>query len=182
VTVGTDHHRFDRLIDWLEDLVPGVLSGDDILVQHGAARASSILGNRDYIPRGELLELMRAADVVVGHGGPGTIMDARSVGRLPVVVPRLAHLDEAVDDHQVAFTRRLAAQGLVVVAEHRDAFRSAVETCLSDPVRVSFDDIEAADVDFEAVEHFRRITSEQARPDRLVVLRRLRSLLRRRTA
>ena len=44
----------------------------------------------------ELVSAMAEADVVIAQGGPATIMDARSVGHRPIVVPRRGHLDEVV--------------------------------------------------------------------------------------
>jgi UDP-N-acetylglucosamine transferase subunit ALG13 len=54
---------------------------------------------------------MASAAAVVCHGGPGTILGARHTGAVPIVVPRQHRLGEHVDDHQVAFSRRLAADG-----------------------------------------------------------------------
>ena len=54
---------------------------------------------------------MGSAAAVVCHGGPGTILGARHRGAVPIVVPRQHRLGEHVDDHQVAFSRRLAADG-----------------------------------------------------------------------
>jgi UDP-N-acetylglucosamine transferase subunit ALG13 len=54
---------------------------------------------------------MASAAAVVCHGGPGTILGARHMGAVPIVVPRQHRLGEHVDDHQVAFSRRLAADG-----------------------------------------------------------------------
>jgi hypothetical protein len=44
-------------------------------------------------------------------------MDCRALGLVPIVVPRLRRLGEVVDDHQVAFARRMALAGDVHVAE-----------------------------------------------------------------
>jgi UDP-N-acetylglucosamine transferase subunit ALG13 len=45
------------------------------------------------------------------------VLAATANGRSPIVVPRLERLREAVDDHQLAFGRRLAAEGRVVLVE-----------------------------------------------------------------
>ena len=43
---------------------------------------------------GSMQEHVDLYDVVIAQGGPATIMDARSVGHRPIVVPRRGHLDE----------------------------------------------------------------------------------------
>ena len=113
VSVGTDHHRFDRLIDWLE--IWDGASAADVRVQHGSSRPMRGGENRPFLPPDELAGWMRQASAVVLQGGPGGIVDALRAGVRPIAVPRLARLGEAVDDHQVAFVRRMSERGLVTV-------------------------------------------------------------------
>jgi UDP-N-acetylglucosamine transferase subunit ALG13 len=55
-----------------------------------------------------------------------------SVSRRPILFPRLASLREAVDDHQVAFARRLAASGLALLAEDVESLRSTVASTMAE--------------------------------------------------
>jgi len=133
VTVGTDHHRFDRLMDWLEswqDTRPGAI---EWIVQHGASRPMRGATGFALKPRPELLDVLRAADLVVTQGGPGGIMDARECGKLPIVVPRLARLDEVVDDHQVAFARQLSATGMAITAQTEQELHAALDRAVANP-------------------------------------------------
>src|SRR6185436_13162298 len=57
------------------------------------------------------------AAAIVTHGGPGSIMLATYLGKMPIVIPRRAALGEHVDDHQVAFTARLAEAGTIMLAD-----------------------------------------------------------------
>ncbi|MEW6583787.1 MAG: glycosyltransferase, partial [Actinomycetota bacterium] len=117
VTVGTNEARFDRLLR----AVDGLDVDEEIVVQNGAsgvrpARASCV----DFLPFDEMVAHVDRCRVVVTHAGVGSILLALSRGRRPVVVPRLKRHGEAVDDHQVPLTRRLAAQGLVTAVEDLD--------------------------------------------------------------
>ena len=136
VTVGTDHHRFDRLMDWLESWQAEHPDAIEWIVQHGASRpmrgASGVTGFA-MKSRAEILELLRTADVVVTQGGPGGIMDARECGRLPIVVPRLARLNEVVDDHQIAFAEQLAAKGLVRTAQTEQQLHAELDRAVRSP-------------------------------------------------
>ena len=126
VTVGTDHHPFERLLDWVGRWA-GAHPSWQVDVQHGAARAPAFGRCFDYCGHDELQLLFAAADVVVTHAGPATITQARAAGHVPVVVPRLPSLGEHVDDHQVLFARRLAAAGVVQLAETEAALPVAVD-------------------------------------------------------
>jgi UDP-N-acetylglucosamine transferase subunit ALG13 len=75
----------------------------------------------------EMIESMEAADVVVCHAGAGSILCALRAGHTPVVVPRLKRYQETVDDHQVEFSRALAAEGKVIAVEDLDDLSAAVE-------------------------------------------------------
>lgn len=134
VTIGTDHHQFGRLIDWLDeylDLHPEL--ADRTLVQHGQSPASRRAHSVAFIEYADLMETMRQATVVVVHGGPASIFEARNQGRLPVCVPRDPALEEIVDGHQQRFARHLAADDLLVLCEDRDTFFAAVDRLLADP-------------------------------------------------
>nr|WP_304515681.1 sulfotransferase [Cellulomonas sp. APG4] len=78
------------------------------------------------MPPRELAALVAEADVVVTHGGPGTMADARAAGHLPVLVPRDPALGEHVDGHQQRFATWAERKGLTVVARDADAFRRAL--------------------------------------------------------
>jgi UDP-N-acetylglucosamine transferase subunit ALG13 len=136
VTVGTDHHRFDRLVDWLERWDAGHPGTVAWIVQHGSTRPMTGAVNFAVKTPGELLALLRTADLVVTQGGPGSIRDSRAGGTIPIVVPRLASLREAVDDHQIAFAERLAREGLLLVARTEAEFHDTLDRVISDPSRL----------------------------------------------
>ena len=118
VTVGTDHHPFTRLLSWVDEW-SAAHPKDEVVVQHGASpvRAATPGPHHELMEVEELRTQLARADVAVCSAGPGAVMDARAQGRFPVVVPRLAALGEAVDDHQVAFARHLESHGLARCVE-----------------------------------------------------------------
>jgi UDP-N-acetylglucosamine transferase subunit ALG13 len=112
VTVGTDHHPFDRLVRWAGAWLDGHPGRLRCLMQTGtSAPPPGAADWQAYLEYDALQEAMASAAAVVCHGGPGTILGARHTGAVPIVVPRQHRLGEHVDDHQVAFSRRLAADG-----------------------------------------------------------------------
>ena len=135
VTVGTDHHRFDRLIGWV-DRWAAAHPDVEVLVQHGTADPPAHAAAVVMLGYDELVAEMAAADVVIAQGGPATIMDARSVGQRPIVIPRLARFDEVVDDHQVAFTTWMAEKELVWLAGDEAELHELIDAALADPGRV----------------------------------------------
>lgn len=122
-TIGTTE-PFDRLLRALD-----AVRDEELVVQCGdsvarPAHATCV----DYVTFDELSAYMRTARVVISHAGVGTIMAALAAGKRPIVVPRLAGFDEAVDDHQVELARRLDSRQLVTIVEDPSTLAEAVRT------------------------------------------------------
>lgn len=139
VVVGTDHHRFDRLVDWLDEWAGRQTEPTRVVVQHGSARAPRVGQGHALLPHVQLQELMRDATVVVTHGGPATICEAWRHDRMPVVVPRDPSLGEHVDAHQQRFSRRLGSQGMVLLCEQRAELFQALDSVRENPALARFE-------------------------------------------
>ncbi|MFI7283146.1 glycosyltransferase [Micromonospora chersina] len=134
VVVGTDVHRFDRLVGWLERWHaerPGVR----LVLQYGHSRTPALPEATPFLGHEELQRAMAKATLVVSHGGPATITEARRTGHLPIVVPRDPTHDEHVDNHQQLFSRRLGAAGMVRLCETEADLVAALDEGLADPAR-----------------------------------------------
>jgi UDP-N-acetylglucosamine transferase subunit ALG13 len=118
VTIGSSEKGLDftRLVEAM-DRIAGRL-GVDCLIQRGAI---------DYEPKharhvrfvrfDEALRLFRDADLVVGHCGAGTVLNAILFRKPLLLVPRRRDAGELdTDDHQMQLARELAeTQGVRVV-------------------------------------------------------------------
>lgn len=122
VTVGTHEDPFDRLVQAAELLAAG---GAHVRLQKGPSSVPtpSCDGAAWFTPD-QMAEAFAAAEVVVCHGGPSTIVEAGCYGHLAVVVPRQARYGEHVDDHQLRFARRIA--GRVHLVEDIEALPDAI--------------------------------------------------------
>jgi UDP-N-acetylglucosamine transferase subunit ALG13 len=136
VTVGTDYHPFDRLIEWTDDWAEHAAARGRVLVQYGRSKRPRTAESVEYMDYVAMEDAMRGADAVVSHGGPGTIMLALTHGKRPIVVPRLSSLGEHVDDHQLAFASRIEADGTIELAQSREQLFDLVEAGLAAPDRV----------------------------------------------
>ena len=122
VSVGTDYHRFDRLMGWLDEWFANDPPVGSVTVQRGTSSEPTQVESVDYLQRTALIEQFQKASVVVCHGGPATILECRSNGIVPIVVPREEQYDEHVNDHQVDFCVRLAAHGEIELARTKPEF------------------------------------------------------------
>jgi UDP-N-acetylglucosamine transferase subunit ALG13 len=113
VTIGTCE-PFDRLLRAVDALDVD----EPLVVQHGISTvrphgATCV----DFLAFDELVEHMRAARLVVTHGGVGSVLVAIRSGKRPIVVPRSQRFGDAVDDHQLPFARRMHEAGRILLVE-----------------------------------------------------------------
>jgi UDP-N-acetylglucosamine transferase subunit ALG13 len=130
VLVGTDAHPFDRMVAWVDSWLSSRADPLTCLIQYGTSSPPRVATAEAYLDHASVQELMRRAAVVVMHGGPTTISEARRFGHRPIVVPRVPGLGEHVDDHQVRFTARLDDAGLIDLVGSADALSRAIEDTL----------------------------------------------------
>ncbi|MEM7341616.1 MAG: glycosyltransferase [Actinomycetota bacterium] len=134
VSVGTDHHPFDRLVG-AADTWAGAHPDVAVVVQRGTSTATVHAESRELIPYDELCQLFEAATVVVTHGGPSTVMDVRAAGRVPIVVPRDPDFGEHVDGHQLRFGWHLANEDIAQVATDIAELPGLLDVAVAHPER-----------------------------------------------
>lgn len=128
-SVGTYHLPFDRFSDWLQRWIK---DQDDVrlVVQHGPSKPVVGAENVDTFRYEDLMSFCRSADVVVLQGGAGGVMDMRSIGVTPIVVPRVPGGGEVVDDHQLVFCDAMERIGLVRCARSYEDLAELLDVSL----------------------------------------------------
>ena len=109
VTVGTARD-FSRLIKKI-DKIAGKIS-EKIIIQRGKTKHKP--KNCEYfsfVSREEFLEYIKGADVVITHGGVGSIINSLKYGKPTIVVPRRKKYNEHRNDHQMDIARELESEG-----------------------------------------------------------------------
>lgn len=137
-TVGTDHHPFDRFVEWI-DAWHADHDDVEVFVQYGTCKRRPTSPGEQWIEGHELASMMHRADAIVCHGGPSTIIEARSTGTVPIVIPRNPAFGEHVDGHQMRFADFMSTEQNILLARN--------QTDLSDQLtRVLAGDVPAASV------------------------------------
>lgn len=126
---GTDKHPFQRMVDWVDDAArrrPDVR----FVIQHGTTAAPKVAEGHSFLAHGEMAALMSQATVVVCHGGPGLIMEAREAGHRPLCLPRDPALGEHVDGHQQRFAVVVNDGGVVRTVATAPEFQDELDKAL----------------------------------------------------
>ena len=124
-TLGTHPAPMPRLQEWLQR--HAVRTGERCVLQGAATEPASPVELIGIVSPAELADLMDQADVIITHGGPGSIMAAMARGKRPIVVPRDPRLGEHVDLHQVRFAEWLADRRPIRVVTDVEALPGAVD-------------------------------------------------------
>lgn len=106
VTVGTHEQQFNRLIEYVDELVNNNIIDEEVIIQSGFSTYKPInCTTTKLIPYDEMNENIRKARIIITHGGPASFIQVLQAGKVPIVVPRQVKYDEHVNDHQVEFVK-----------------------------------------------------------------------------
>jgi UDP-N-acetylglucosamine transferase subunit ALG13 len=124
VTVGTEKFAFNRLMQWIDNLIKGGLLAADreeIVIQYGSCTfVPNQANNYSLLPEQEFNSLISKARLIIAHCGEGTLDLLAQTTQPFVLVPRSCHYGEHVDDHQIELAEELAKQGIPTANSQED--------------------------------------------------------------
>lgn len=101
VLLGTQHNEFTRLLKEVENAITKGIIKEEVVVQAGFTKfKTDKMKVFDMIPKEELNNLIDKANLIITHGGVGSIIIALKKGKKVIAVPRLSRFSEHVNDHQ----------------------------------------------------------------------------------
>lgn len=114
VLLGTQNNSFARLLQAIQENIDKKVITEKVIVQAGFTKFESkdmeIFKLKD---RDELTKLQDRADLIITHGGVGSIISSLEKGKKVIVVPRLKKYNEHVNDHQIQIARKFEKEGYV---------------------------------------------------------------------
>lgn len=116
MSVGNATQPFARLLAAVDAVARDL--PQPVIVQAGATPfRSEWCAVHRALPMERFEQLIRESELLILHGGAGSLIGAIRSGKIPVVMPRRAEFHEHIDDHQLELARELERSGRVVVAE-----------------------------------------------------------------
>lgn len=128
VTLGTQDKPFERLLQKVEEQIEkGNIKGE-VIVQAGCTQyKSEKMKIFDLVPMDELNALTKSADLIITHGGVGSIIGALKYGKKIIVCPRLKKYGEHTNDHQLDITENFSENGYVCALNDGDDLGEILE-------------------------------------------------------
>jgi len=115
VILGTQDKQFPRLLEAIDREINNGTIKDRVVVQAGQTEYSSPnMEIFDLLPAPEFDKLMDQADLIITHGGAGSILGAIKREKKIIAAARLAKYREHHNDHQKQIIGEFASQGYLL--------------------------------------------------------------------
>ena len=115
VTLGTQDKPFPRLLQAVEKAIETGAIRQRVVVQAGYTKFTSAnMEVFDYLDQQRFSAFLLQADLLITHGGVGTIMAGLRAGKKILAAPRLAKYKEHHNDHQLQLLEAFAKEGYLI--------------------------------------------------------------------
>mgnify|MGYP004608158943 CR=1 FL=1 len=115
VTLGTQNNSFHRLLEEVQKNIDNGKIKEEVVVQSGYTKFKSPnMKILDEVPQDEFNKLIDRADLVITHGGVGSIITAITKEKKVIAVPRLRKYNEHVNDHQTEIIESFNEKGYII--------------------------------------------------------------------
>lgn len=115
VILGTQDKPFSRLLKAVEKAIDDGIIKDEVIVQAGQTKyISNKMKIFDLISAPEFEKLIDDADLIITHGGAGSILSAIRKGKKVIAAPRLQKYMEHHNDHQKQIIHEFSKQGYIL--------------------------------------------------------------------
>ena len=115
VLLGTQNNSFHRLLEKIDELIKKGIIDEKVLVQSGYTKyESKNMRIFDLIPQEELEKYQEQADLIITHGGVGSIISSIKKGKKIIAVARCHKYHEHVNDHQQQIVESFNKKGYVI--------------------------------------------------------------------
>ena len=132
VMLGTQNNSFHRLLEEIEKLIKSGKIKEKVIVQAGYTKyQSSNMEIFNLIPQKQLEEYQKEANLIITHGGVGSIISSLKMGKKVIAVPRLHQYGEHVNDHQKQIVKTFDEEGYIIGINEVSELEKAIEKNLT---------------------------------------------------
>lgn len=118
VMLGTQNNSFHRLLEEVDRLIEIGRINEDVIVQAGYTKyESDNMKIIDFVSDNEIEKIEQQADLIITHGGVGSIIGSIEKGKKVIAVPRLKQYGEHVNDHQLDIVESFDQLGYIIGIE-----------------------------------------------------------------
>ena len=128
VLLGTQNNSFHRLLEEVEKNIEDGTINEEVIVQAGYTKfQSSKMRILDLVSREQLEQFQNEANLIITHGGVGSIISSIERGKKVIAIPRLHEYEEHVNNHQIEIVRNFNEKGYIIGIEKVEDLKYALE-------------------------------------------------------
>lgn len=127
VSLGTQKFQLNRLLSEIDELIEDGVINEPVFAQ---------IGNSTYLPRNfeyknflsqhDFHIKINECDVLITHGGVGSIQNGLKLNKKVIVYPRLSKYGEHVDDHQTEIAEKYDQYGYCLSVSETKSLRDCL--------------------------------------------------------
>lgn len=128
VTLGTNDESFSRLLKAIDKEIENGVIKEKVVVQAGCTKyKSKNMKIMDLVPRDEFEKLISECDLLITHGGVGSILTGINKGKKVIAVPRLARYKEHGNDHQLQIVENFSKRKYILSCKDLNKLGKTIE-------------------------------------------------------
>ena len=121
VTLGTQDKSFKRLLDSIEKEIEKGTIKEKVVVQAGYTKYDSPhMEIFDLIDKDDFDKYVKDCDLLITHGGVGSILTGLKNDKKVIACPRLFKYNEHMNDHQIQIIERFTDAGYLLPFNEND--------------------------------------------------------------
>lgn len=129
ITLGTQDKPFHRLLEAVQKQIDNKVIKEKVIVQAGISSdfKSNDMEIFDLIPMEEYDRLITECDILITHGGVGTIIAGIKNNKKVIAAARLEKYGEHVNDHQLQIIENFTNSGYILSLDNFDELDIVLE-------------------------------------------------------
>ena len=128
VTLGTQDKVFTRLLKDIDNEIEKGKIKEKVIVQAGYTKYSSKnMTIFDLLDKDDFDKYIKECDLLITHGGVGSILTGLKNNKKVIAAPRLAKYNEHMNDHQKQIIEKFSNAGYILAYNEGDDLGKIIE-------------------------------------------------------
>lgn len=119
VLLGTQDKPFTRLIEAVDDCINKGIIKDKVVAQMGFTKyETNNIEMIELMPYDDYIKYNKEADLIITHGGVGSILTALQLNKKVIAMPRLEEYGEHTNNHQIQIINEFYKTGYILKVDN----------------------------------------------------------------
>lgn len=128
ITLGTQDKSFKRLLEAVQTQIDNGVINEKIVVQAGCTKfTSKDMEIFDLIPYDKFDDLISKCDLLITHGGVGSIITGLKNNKKVIAAARLEKYKEHTNDHQLQIINNFSKSGYILALDDFSKLDEVIE-------------------------------------------------------